>query len=279
MSDKLNISHIGNYKTNFEFTESKIYLTKYVELINEYMLYIVESLVIQDDAYFLFLIKRGLKTITHCFKIILMYTKNINLTVFHCKKAFYYYIEFVEQISTVSLSHSYLQLNSTDATLFVYKKTIYDINNAHRGTHVLTDKDSIFLSEISNAVVLYNNTLLYILQKEKINYSKKESIINFALKKSSAIIYKLYINNSANTIETKITLSLFFFQILQTYKIDTVGYCNICEIFIKKLRKYSMEDLTNIRHSIQNKLYDPTCESKTQDMSRLRYVNWLLSPC
>ena len=58
MSDKLNISDIGNYKTNFEFTESKIYLTKYVELINEYMLYIVESLVIQDDAYFLFLIKR-----------------------------------------------------------------------------------------------------------------------------------------------------------------------------------------------------------------------------
>ena len=52
------------------------------------------------------------------------------MVYFHCKKAYYYYIEFIGQISDDS--HSYLQLTSKDATLFVYKKTIFEVDNMVR---------------------------------------------------------------------------------------------------------------------------------------------------
>ena len=67
MADKLIISNTDNYNKDFEFSDTKTYVGRYVELINEYMLYVVENMIIQDDAYLLFLIQRGVETIMHCF--------------------------------------------------------------------------------------------------------------------------------------------------------------------------------------------------------------------
>ena len=130
--NRLSISSTSNYNNTFQSYLVEPYMGKYVELINEYMLYVIEHMIVQDETYLLFIIRRGIETVMHCFKILLMYTKNLELTIFHCKKALYYYIEFIGQISDIALHHSYLQLNSKDATLFVYKKTIYDISNTHR---------------------------------------------------------------------------------------------------------------------------------------------------
>ena len=50
-----------------------------------------------------------------------MYTeKNLSLTLYHCKKSFLYYVEFISQIGDEG--NSYLQLNTKDAILFIYKK-------------------------------------------------------------------------------------------------------------------------------------------------------------
>jgi len=185
MTDKLIISNTDNYSQDFEFSDTKTYVGRYVELINEYMLYVVENMIIQDDTYLLFLIQRGVETIMHCFKFLLMYTKNLELTIYQCKKALYYYIEFIGQISDVSLHHSYLQLNSKDATLFVYKKTIYDINNIYRKKFIQSNNDKQFLNSISNIIVLFNATLFHLLQKERLKYSKKESIIHFAIDRAT----------------------------------------------------------------------------------------------
>jgi hypothetical protein len=56
----------------------------------------------------------------------LYYTKNVDILYFHCEKAFYFYVEFVTQISEDD--KTFLQLSSRDATNYVYKKTIFDIN-------------------------------------------------------------------------------------------------------------------------------------------------------
>ena len=59
---------------------------------------------------FIFILQRGLETLKHCFKMIYMYTRNLDLTIYHCKKAFCYYVEFIGQIGDDN--HTYLQLNS-----------------------------------------------------------------------------------------------------------------------------------------------------------------------
>ena len=42
------------------------------------------------------------------------------MTYYNCQKGYIYFIEFIGQISEDN--HSFLQLNSKDASLFVYKK-------------------------------------------------------------------------------------------------------------------------------------------------------------
>ena len=88
-------------------------MEKYVSLIVEYTTFI-----------------RDKSNITHVFIMILFYTKNIELTYYHSQKSFYYYVEFIEQI--LDVQHTFLHLSSRDASIFVYKKTIYEINQEHR---------------------------------------------------------------------------------------------------------------------------------------------------
>ena len=105
-------------------------LNKYVSLISEYESFISEKVNIKNKKYYEFIFNRGLDTISHVFQMILFYTKNLDITYYHSQKSFYFYVEFIEQI--IDIQHSFLQLSSRDASVFVYKKTIYEINNEYR---------------------------------------------------------------------------------------------------------------------------------------------------
>ena len=105
-------------------------LTKFLTVIIEYFTIITEKITIKNKQYYLFILERGLETIIHVFSVIFYYTKNLELTFYHSQKAYYFYIEFIEQISDDNIT--FLQLSSKDAILFVYKKTIYDINNEYK---------------------------------------------------------------------------------------------------------------------------------------------------
>ena len=84
----------------------------------------------RNIQYYKYVVSQGMATLGHVFLTLYLYTNNIELTIFHCQKAIYYYIEFIGQIGDDH--HSFLQLNSKDAMLFVYKKTIFEIDNAYR---------------------------------------------------------------------------------------------------------------------------------------------------
>jgi hypothetical protein len=117
---------IDNYKKEFEPCSSEIIVTV-SSLVTEYLKFIFENITIKKKDYAQFVIIRGLNTIMNVFRNLLIYTKNIDLTYYHCQKSFYFYVEFVEQI--LEDDKSFLQLTSRDATIYVYKKTIYEINN------------------------------------------------------------------------------------------------------------------------------------------------------
>ena len=99
---------------------------KYVALIGEYYTFICENPNIIHKKQYPYLLARGLDTITHVFTIILFYTKNLEITYYHSQKSFYFYVEFIEQI--LDAQNAFLHLDSRDASIFVYKKTIYEIN-------------------------------------------------------------------------------------------------------------------------------------------------------
>ena len=86
----------------------------------------MENIFIQKTEYLKYILITGIKNILYIFNFIILYTKNLDLTIYHTQKAILYYIEFIGQIGDDN--HSFLKLNTKDATLFIYKKTIFDFS-------------------------------------------------------------------------------------------------------------------------------------------------------
>jgi len=129
-----------NFKTSLDVTTCFI-LNKYKDYVFDFFNIILDNIKVKNNSYYKFIITRGLETITNVFTTILYYTKNIELTSFHCQKALYFYVEFVSQISEEQ--NMFLQLSSRDATIYVYKKTIYEINNEYKKNMLVTDEKTV----------------------------------------------------------------------------------------------------------------------------------------
>ena len=183
-----NIGNTDNYCSSLNQGRLKEFVGKYTGLISDFLLYAGENIIIQNHKYYMFVIQRGLETLLHCFRYLFLYTRNIDMSIFHCKKALYYYVEFIGQIGDDC--HAYLQLNSKDAALFVYKKTIFEISNAHRKTFHLSHGDKEFMSLISAILSAFHGMIMYTLRKELVNIDKKETAIHFSLEKSTGIVEK-----------------------------------------------------------------------------------------
>ena len=122
----MNTDSIVNQSFNKELNRTiPEIIDKYVSIICEYFAFIGEKKNIIHKKQYSYLRTRGLDTITHVFVMILFYTKNLELTYYHSQKSFYLYVEFIEQI--LDVQHAFLHLSSRDASIFVYKKTIYEI--------------------------------------------------------------------------------------------------------------------------------------------------------
>jgi hypothetical protein len=123
------LHNVENFKKEIDASTIEI-LYKLSLLLTEYLKFILENTNIKNTTYIKFVILRGMNTVIHVFRHLLWYTKNLDLTYFHCQKSFFFYVEFVGQI--LEDDKTFLQLTTRDATLYVYKKTIYEINNEIR---------------------------------------------------------------------------------------------------------------------------------------------------
>ena len=75
-----NIFETKNYNKSLNVNTKNV-LQKFCALINEYLFHITENIIIQNHEYYIFIVLRGLNTIKHIYNILLMYTKNLELTV------------------------------------------------------------------------------------------------------------------------------------------------------------------------------------------------------
>jgi hypothetical protein len=169
----LQISHYSlynaeNYKKNINVTSYDIF-HKYNLLVLEYLNYTKENIKITDR----FIINRGLETITHVFKLMFFYTKNLDMTYYHSQKAFYFYIEFIGQITDDH--QNFLQLSSRDAIMFVYKKTIFDISSENqKQSKNLEESDKLKLDCLN----VYTHIVKCIYQNNNININKVLPLLN-----------------------------------------------------------------------------------------------------
>lgn len=262
--------NIGNKETNFSLFNSENYykdidddlskiVNKYAQLIIEYSKFIQDNIKVKNKSFATFITIRGLDTITNVFNYILYFTKNIDLTYYHCQKSFYFYIEFVGQITEDD--KMFLQLTTRDATTYVYKKTIFEINNELKKAN--ENKSEAFREKIDiiqTYIKLYQTYLLKIIQTENhSNISNNiEHLVNLTDKLTS------YTKKNKIGCLEMLTERLY-------YKIEDIQkFFEINHLIVKQFLKNSEV----INHAAQ-KLNTEVFEEKISETSE-KFVSWLL---
>jgi hypothetical protein len=259
ISNKDNIyslHNLENYKKNIDNTLNEI-TEKYYTLILEYFKFITENIKIKNKGFTIFIMLRGLDTITNVFNNIFYYTKNIDLTYFHCQKSFYFYVEFVGQISEDE--KMFLQLTSRDATTYVYKKTIFEIHNESKKniSENSSDETKDKLIVINNYVNMYK-TFIYKIINNNIDNSNIVIFEKICKKINKQLLDK------ENIIVLNVILDKFYFII------NDINY--FFEVINQFFKKYKSTHLKNY----EKKIYTEEILEKLND-SPDKFISWLLN--
>lgn len=201
-----------NYKKELNENASDAGQT-YCDLLLEYIKFIVENIQLKNKKLTYFIISRGLDTITNVFLNLLLYTKNLKLTYFHCQKSFYFYVEFIWQISEDE--KTFLQLSSRDATTYVYKKTLFDINYEIKKKNEEINNETREKFETINVFVnLYKCYILKIIENGNFKDSKLIKIFEELTRKLNSHSIKIdklkILENVVNNINNLTDANAFF---------------------------------------------------------------------
>jgi len=246
---------------NIELVENVNEVTqKYSNLLVEYFKFITENIKYKNKKMSHFIITRGIETITNVFLNILLYTKNIDLTYFHSQKSFYFYVEFVLQITEDE--KTFLQLSSRDATTYVYKKTIYDIHNELKKLNENMSDDT---REKFEAINIFVNIYKVFIIKIVENYDSKN---NEFISVFEEIAHKL--NNY--------TIKLLNLKVFENIVIKLNNKINDPHIFFEVFRYIVKKIVKNneIIHSFNKKIVSEEFTIKIEEQSD-KFINWFTS--
>ena len=257
--NNFSLQNLDNYRKNIDNTTSEI-TEKYYMLIAEYFKFITENIKVKNSNFSKFIITRGLDTITNVFNSIFYYTKNIELTYFHCQKSFYFYVEFVGQISEDE--KMFLQLSSRDATLYVYKKTIFEINNECKNTIESSKLINEQIAIINSYINIYKTMVYKIIQSDRNNINNNLYIETF--EKICKKINKTNLNNE-NVVLLNDIIDKFYFIIDD----DIDFFFDILQEFTKKLK------LSHLK-KCEKKLCVEELSLKLNETPD-KFISWLLS--
>ena len=269
------LNNIENYNKEIDVPEHILFI-KYIGLIHELIEYSVENIFIQKTEYLKYILITGIKNILYIFNFIILYTKNLDLTIYHTQKAILYYIEFIGQIGDDN--HSFLKLNTKDATLFIYKKTIFDINNDFRKTYDETEETKIKMKNLHLYIDCYNDILINTIN----HFDLKENTLKDLQKITFTKLYKIV----ESLIQLPLTFKLDTFKITNklediqslinifnnNYKYNCIhtNYLYLIEYFIKKSYRKNIDNI-----KIKNKLNITNIENILENYSVCKIYNYL----
>lgn len=208
-------------------------LNKYSHLMNDYLKFIFENITHKNKNYLKFIIIRGLDTITNVFQNILYYTKKIDTTHFYTQKSFYFYVEFMQQISNDQ--NTFLQLTSRDAVMYVYKKTLFEINYEYRKKiEAPSEEENKKWLHLNDCIKIYKMIFYkmingddFLLNEERNNYFTQLYNINEEM-------IPLFLNQS------KIEILQIFINKLNAKINNTEKYMDCIYLFISKISKQTI---------------------------------------
>ena len=268
------LSNSENY--NSELNENEIlYFLKYVGLIHEIIEIANGSISMQNYHYLKYILIKAITNTNYIYNFLLLYTKNLELVVYHTQKSILYYIEFISQISDDN--HSSLKLNSNDATLFIYKKTIFDVNEDFRNKYNECHNTKNKLNNINIYIKIYNSIILQYIDNlehsdgflhglQEIVYTKLYKIVE------SLIQLNLKDSQVTDKLDKLDNLIIIIYLLNNNYNKSFVknNYLLIIEYIIKKIKKNSINvDI------FKQKIYNDQTDEYIKDYTICKIVNYL----
>ena len=194
-----------NYMNEIKYAND-IIIKKYFVLLNHYTIFCIDNTNIKNKSIY----NAGLDMMRHVYTLLFLYTKNLELSVYHTNNAIYYYLEYMSQITDTE-DNIFFNLTIKDAVMYVYNRTIFDINKKFKKSN--TKKDGIILKELDvfslvntllkNVSTIYLNTI--ILDKEKIK-NMLDLLLVICLKNREGVNYILNKTNDNLSYEEIVSL-------------------------------------------------------------------------
>lgn len=270
-----NLNNIENYNTELDSNEHVLFI-KYIGLIHELIECSVDNIYIQKSEYLKYVLMKGIKNVFYIFNFLLLYTKNLELTIYHTQKAILYFIEFIGQIGDDN--HSFLKLNTKDASLFIYKKTIFDVNNDFRKSYEESEETKIKMEMLHLYIEIYNNIILKIIENFDFKNNTLEDLQNITFTKLYKIVESLiqlpiiFKSNRENIKEKINEYNIFVNNINICYTMPFISknYLNLINYTLKKGYKNKIDNSI-----IKKKLESIHIEQQLDDYSICKIYNYL----
>ena len=224
---KYSLQTTDNYKNTIAHSHQQI-IEKYTLLVMEYLKFIIENTHIKNKSCFQFILIRGMETISHVFTTLLYYTKNLDVSYYNSQKALYFYVEFIGQI--FDSQHSYLKLSSRDAVMYVYKKTLFELNHEKKKTSLgLTDEDKDKHKVLIVYSKLYKNIVYYLINRDEFLLKHDKDSIQSILALLEAVCEKCV------ACHDKITHVYHFEDAIHGFDLENSHFLQLLQLFAKKI--------------------------------------------
>ena len=191
LEESFSLNDSKQYKNSLMFLPKKV-IEYYLKLCCHYILVLKNSNLSSQKTNFKFISARGLDTLTIIFQLLFLYTLNVELAYYHTDKSMYLYIEFITQLD-VDDNH-FLQLTSRDAVNYIYKKTLFAINQNYKKEKIVQkcDKTIKKIHTIDNAINIIKTITMNIINNELIpdTNEKCEIFFKFLLEKLNLLTNK-----------------------------------------------------------------------------------------
>ena len=267
------LNNIENYKTELDSNEHILFI-KYIGLIHELIECSVDNIFIQKSEYLKYILMKGIKNVFYIFNFLLLYTKNLELTIYHTQKAILYFIEFIGQIGDDN--HSFLKLNTKDASLFIYKKTIFEVNNDFRKSYEESEETKTKMEMLHLYIETYNNIMLKIIENFDFQNKSLDDLQTITFTKLYKIVESLIqlpiiFKSNNEQIKDKINeYSVFVNNINACYSMPFIfnNYLNLINYTIKKGYNKNIDNII-----VKKNLESINIEEKLQDYSICKIYN------
>lgn len=208
-------------------------IEEYYLTIKELFLQVDKSDIIKGSSSLATTLSIGVNSIHRVFEYVLLQKKNLEQASYHAKQSCYYLLEYIEQVHRSNLTHN---LNNTDAVLFVYKKTIF---NMHDG------EESDTSSTITNILTLSDDSLNINNKEWRMMYSRILNVVNvlfywnnteYSFQERKTICNDLLLRY-LHSIDKLDFATVYLEHIQQNFEPNYVTYNKLLNIMISKTEK------------------------------------------